>query len=120
MHSRAQIFLDIAARGNLTIRQLYLSVAGGNGHRLVIGTPGDIADAMEEWFHADAADGFNILPPWLPGGLEDVVEMVVPELQRRGLYRMAYEGRTLRDNLGVAPATHRRTAVAAALRGAAE
>ena len=101
MHSRAQIFLDIARRDNLTIRQLYLSVAGGNGHRTVIGTPSDIADAMEEWFHHDAADGFNILPPWLPGGLEDVVDMVVPELQRRGLYRTAYEGSTLRENLGI-------------------
>ncbi len=120
MHSRAQIFLDIAARGNLTIRQLYLSVAGGNGHRTVIGTPADIADAMEEWFHAEAADGFNILPPWLPGGLEDVVEMVVPELQRRGLYRTAYEATTLRGNLGLAPASHRRAAMAAALRGTAQ
>jgi len=101
MHSRAAIFLDIARRDNLTIRQLYLSVAGGNGHRTVIGTPADIADAMEEWFHNEAADGFNILPPWLPGGLEDVVDMVVPELQRRGLYRTAYEGSTLRENLGI-------------------
>ena len=101
MHSRAGIFLDIARRDNLTIRQLYLSVAGGNGHRTVIGTPANIADAMEEWFHNEAADGFNILPPWLPGGLDDVVDMVVPELQRRGLYRTAYEGRTLRENLGL-------------------
>jgi alkanesulfonate monooxygenase len=120
MHSRAQIFLDIARRGNLTIRQLYLSVAGGNGHRLVIGTPADIADAMEDWFQHDAADGFNILPPWLPGGLEDVVDMVVPELQRRGVYRTAYEGRTLRENLGAAPATHRRAAIAAGLGHAAQ
>jgi alkanesulfonate monooxygenase len=101
MHSRAGIFLDIARRDNLSIRQLYLSIAGGNGHRTVIGTPADIADAMEEWFHHEAADGFNILPPWLPGGLEDVVDMVVPELQRRGLYRTAYEGSTLRENLGI-------------------
>lgn len=120
MHSRAQIFLDIAARGNLTIRQLYLSVAGGNGHRTVIGTPADIVDAMEEWFTQDAADGFNILPPWLPGGLEDVVEMVVPEMQRRGLFRTAYEGPTLREILGVPYPTHRRAAVAAALGSAAQ
>jgi N-acetyl-S-(2-succino)cysteine monooxygenase len=101
MHSRAGIFLEIARRDNLTIRQLYLTIAGGNGHRTVIGTPADIVDAMEEWFHNEAADGFNILPPWLPGGLDDVVDMVVPELQRRGLYRTAYEGRTLRENLGI-------------------
>ncbi|MDB5379296.1 MAG: nitrilotriacetate monooxygenase [Rubritepida sp.] len=120
MHSRAQIFLDIAARGNLTIRQLYLSVAGGNGHRTVIGTPADIVDAMEEWFTQDAADGFNILPPWLPGGLEDVVEMVVPEMQRRGLFRTAYEGPTLREILGLPYPTHRRAAIAAALGSAAQ
>jgi alkanesulfonate monooxygenase len=120
MHSRAQIFLDIAARGNLTIRQLYLSVAGGNGHRTVIGTPADIVDAMEEWFTQDAADGFNILPPWLPGGLEDVVDLVVPEMQRRGLFRTAYEGPTLREILGVPYPTHRRAAIAAALGSAAQ
>jgi alkanesulfonate monooxygenase len=124
MHSRAQIFLDIARRGNLTIRELYLSIAGGNGHRLVIGTPADIADAMEEWFTGGGADGFNILPPYLPGGLEDVVEMVVPELQRRGLYRTAYEGTTLREHLGAAWPEHRagaarRAAIARALAGAA-
>ena len=107
MLSRAKILLDMAARDNLTIRQLYLAIAGGNGHRTVIGTPADIADAMEEWFTQDAADGFNILPPWLPGGLEDVVDQVVPELQRRGLYRTAYEGTTLRDILGAAPAPNR-------------
>jgi len=119
-HSRAKIFLDIAARGNLGIRQLYLAIAGGNGHRMVIGTPADIADAMEEWFQNEAADGFNILPPWLPGGLEDVVEMVVSELQRRGLYRTVYDGPTLRENLGLPPAAHRRAALAAALTSAAQ
>ena len=124
-HSRGQIFLDMAARGNLTIRQLYLSIAGGNGHRSVIGTPADIVDAMEEWFHNGAADGFNILPPWLPGGLEDVVDMVVPEMQRRGLYRTAYEGPTLRENLGLAWPEHpaaaaRRASLVQAVGGAAE
>lgn len=123
-HSRGQIFLEMARRGNLSIRQLYLSIAGGNGHRMVIGTPADIADAMEEWFHNEAADGFNILPTWLPGGLEDVVDMVVPEIQRRGLFRTAYEGRTLRENLGLAwpenrLAAQRRAAIASALGSAA-
>lgn len=124
-HSRGQIFIDMARRNNLTIRQLYLSIAGGNGHRTVIGTPADIVDAMEEWFHGEAADGFNILPTWLPGGLEEVVEMVVPEMQRRGLYRTAYEGRTLRENLGLAYPEHpsaaaRRAALSQALGSAAE
>ncbi len=110
-HSRGQIFLEMAQRENLTIRQLYLAIAGGNGHRMVIGTPADIADAMEDWFHNEAADGFNILPTWLPGGLDEVVDMVVPELQRRGLYRKSYEGPTLRENLGLAWPEH--SAVAA-------
>lgn len=124
-HSRGAIFLDMARRGNLTIRQLYLSIAGGNGHRMVVGTPADIADAMEEWFHGGGADGFNLLPTWLPGGLEEVVEMVIPELQRRGLYRTAYEGRTLRENLGLAWPEHpaaaaRRAALAQQLGSAAQ
>jgi len=124
-HSRGTIFLDMARRGNLTIRQLYLSIAGGNGHRMVVGTPADIADAMEEWFHGGGADGFNLLPTWLPGGLEEVVEMVIPELQRRGLYRTAYEGRTLRENLGLAWPEHpaaaaRRAALAQQLGSAAQ
>jgi alkanesulfonate monooxygenase len=101
MRSRAQLFMDVARRDNLSIRGLYLAIAGGAGHRRVVGTPSQIADAMEEWFVNEAADGFNILPTHLPGGLEDVVDMVVPELQRRGLYRTAYEGNTLRANLGV-------------------
>jgi alkanesulfonate monooxygenase len=124
-HSRGQIFLEMARRGNLSIRQLYLSIAGGNGHRTVIGTPADIVDAMEEWFHNDAADGFNLLPTWLPGGLDDVVDQVIPEMQRRGLYRTSYEGRTLRENLGLdwpehPAAARRRAAVAQALGSAAQ
>jgi len=122
-HSRGQIFLEMARRGNLTIRQLYLSVAGGNGHRTVVGTPADIVDAMEEWFHNDAADGFNLLPPWLPGGLDDVVDQVIPEMQRRGLYRTEYEGTTLRENLGLDwpehPAVARKRAVMAQALGSA-
>jgi alkanesulfonate monooxygenase len=124
-HSRGQIFLEMARRGKLSIRQLYLSIAGGNGHRTVVGTPADIVDAMEEWFHNDAADGFNLLPPWLPGGLDDVVDQVIPEMQRRGLYRTAYEGTTLRENLGLdwpehPAAARRRAAVAQAMGSAAQ
>jgi hypothetical protein len=62
---------------------------------------------MQEWFEAAACDGFNITPATLPGGAEDFVEMVVPELQRRGLFRTEYEGRTLRENLGLRPVTSR-------------
>jgi hypothetical protein len=75
---------------------------------------------MQDWFEREAADGYNILPPWLPGGLSDVVDMVVPELQRRGLFRTEYEGRTLRENLGVPWPTHRRAALARAAAQAAD
>ena len=67
----------------------------------MIGTPGDIADALEQWFTAGAADGFNILPLTFPRGLEELVDFVIPELQRRGLFRSEYEGHTLRENLGL-------------------
>jgi FMN-dependent oxidoreductase (nitrilotriacetate monooxygenase family) len=88
-----------------TIRELYLRSGITGSAR--IGTPADIADAMQEWFEADGCDGFNITPATLPGGGEDFVDMVVPELQRRGLFRTEYEGRTLRENLGLRPVAQR-------------
>lgn len=98
--SRAQLLVDIARRDNLTIRQLYQQVGVARGHPLLVGTPADIADFMASWFHEEGADGFNIMPGWLPGGLTDFVSLVVPELQRRGLYRSAYQGDTLRERMG--------------------
>ena len=92
-------------RDKPTIRELYLR-AGLTGSAR-IGTPADVADAMQEWFEAEACDGFNITPATLPGGAEDFVEMVVPELQRRGLFRTEYEGTTLRQNLGLRPVRSR-------------
>ncbi|SDS56674.1 FMN-dependent oxidoreductase, nitrilotriacetate monooxygenase family [Paenibacillaceae bacterium GAS479] len=99
--SRFQLIKDLADRDGLTIRQLYQRIAGARGHREIFGTPEQIADQLQEWFENDAADGFNIMPPYLPGGLEDFVDLVVPELQRRGLFRTEYEGKTLRENLGL-------------------
>ncbi|MDZ8241814.1 MAG: LLM class flavin-dependent oxidoreductase [Nostoc sp. ChiQUE01a] len=99
--SRLQLITDLARRENLTIRQLYLWIAGARGHRTILGTPEQIADQIEDWFVNDGADGFNIMPPWLPGGLDEFVDLVIPELQRRGLFRTEYEGRTLRENLGL-------------------
>jgi len=99
--SRQALVLDLARRENLTIRQLYLRIAGARGHWQVVGTAGEIADAMEERFQNFGADGFNIMAPVMPGGLEDFIELVVPELRRRGLFRSEYEGATLRDNLGL-------------------
>jgi FMN-dependent oxidoreductase (nitrilotriacetate monooxygenase family) len=101
LRSRAKVLLDLARRDNLTIRQLYMQASIGRGHRVVIGTPAQIADTMQEWVESKAADGFNIIPAHLPGGGEDFVAEVVPELQRRGAFRTAYEGRTLRENLGL-------------------
>jgi FMN-dependent oxidoreductase (nitrilotriacetate monooxygenase family) len=93
--------MDIARRGNLTMRQTAQVVAGARGKFVVKGTPEHIADVMEEWFKTEACDGFNVMPPYLPGALDDFVTLVIPELQRRGLFRTEYEGRTLRENLGL-------------------
>ena len=101
LRSRAKVLLELARRENLTIRQLYKRASIGRGHRTVVGTPASIADTMEEWVVSRAADGFNIVPTHLPGGAEEFVDMVVPELQRRGLFRTEYEGTTLRENLGL-------------------
>lgn len=99
--SRVQLFVEIARRENLTIRDLYHRVAGARGHYEIIGSPGEIVDMMEQWVAEKACDGFNIMPPVFPSSLVDFVELVVPELQRRGLYRTAYSGTTLRGNLGL-------------------
>jgi alkanesulfonate monooxygenase len=101
MRSRAGVLYDTAKRNNMTIRQLYLTASIARGHRSVIGTPAQVADTMQEWAEAGAADGFNIIPTHLPCAIEDFVALVVPELQRRGLYRTQYEGTTLRQNLGL-------------------
>jgi alkanesulfonate monooxygenase len=90
----------LAKRDNLTVRQLAQRM-GGFGGLAMVGTPKSIADEMEEWLTTDASDGFTIQFPYLPGGLEDFCDKVVPELQRRGIYRREYEGKTLRENLGL-------------------
>jgi N-acetyl-S-(2-succino)cysteine monooxygenase len=98
---RVKMMVDLARSENLTIRQLIKRVYGQRGHRVVIGTPAEVADALELWFRGGAADGFNILPLTFPRGLEDIVDLLIPELQRRGLFRKEYEGKTLRENLGL-------------------
>lgn len=92
--------IALARREKLTVRQL-AGRLGGYGGLAMMGTPAMIADQMEEWFTTGACDGFNVMFPYLPGGLDDFVDKVVPELQRRGLFRTEYEGPTLRDNLGL-------------------
>jgi FMN-dependent oxidoreductase (nitrilotriacetate monooxygenase family) len=101
------VMMQRARTENWTIRQLYELVSGGFWHLGVIGTPTMIADLMEEWFTTGAADGFNIQPPCIPTSAEDFVELVTPELQRRGLFRREYETATLREHLGLQPATNR-------------
>lgn len=112
--SRQRLLLDLAHRENLTIRQLYLRIAGARGHRQIVGTPAQIADEMQHWFTGGAADGFNIMPPHLPVGLRDFVDLVLPELRRRGLSRNEYEGKTLRQNLGLRTPQHPASAPLAA------
>ncbi|MBW0447718.1 LLM class flavin-dependent oxidoreductase [Paraburkholderia phenoliruptrix] len=105
--SRQALTLELARRENLTLRQLYLRVAGARGHWQLVGTPTQIVDQLEERFANFGADGFNVMPPVLPDGLTDFVELIVPELRRRGLFRKEYEGRTLRENLGLRHPAHR-------------
>ena len=99
--SRQQMMIDISRKHHFTIRQLYEFIASARGHWTLIGTPEQVVDQLQVWFENEAADGFNVLPPSTPAGLNDFVELIVPELQRRGLFRTSYEGKTLRENLGL-------------------
>ena len=99
--SRYTLIVELARRERLTVRELIGRLGGGRGHRTFTGTPVQVADAIQEWFEAGAADGFNIMPPVLPSGLESFVDQVVPILQERGLFRTEYTGRTLREHYGL-------------------
>jgi len=99
---RYSTILRIIEAEQPTVRQLLGRLAAGGGHCTIVGTPTKIADQMELWFKNEGADGFNLMPPSLPHSVEDFVEQVVPELQRRGLFRQDYESDTLRGHLGLA------------------
>jgi FMN-dependent oxidoreductase (nitrilotriacetate monooxygenase family) len=101
VRSMAKGLLTLARRDNLTIRQLYTTIAAGFGTRVCIGTAADLVDEMEAWVHGGAADGFNICPPVLPASLDDFAALAIPELHRRKMFRTAYAGPTLRENLGL-------------------
>jgi N-acetyl-S-(2-succino)cysteine monooxygenase len=103
---RLKNMTELAKRENLTIRQLYQHAAGSRGHWSIKGTATKVADILETWITEEAADGFVVIPPYLPGTINNFVDKVVPELQRRGLYREAYQGATLRDHLGLARPVH--------------
>jgi len=105
--SRQLLLTELAGKENLSLAQLGRRIAGGRGHYSLVGTPQRIADELQAWFEQGAADGFNVLVPHLPGGLEDVANLLVPELQRRGLFRRDYAGSTLRDHLGLARPANR-------------
>ncbi len=104
--SGRQRAIDLARRENLTVRQLAQRLGGYSGLAMV-GAPKTIADQMEKWLYTEGSDGFTVMFPYLPGGLEDFVALVVPELQRRSLFRRDYEGTTLREHLGL-PRPHNR------------
>ena len=100
--SRTEVIVGLVRRGEPTLRQLLASLAGARGHFTTAGTPEQIADLMPDWFADGAADGFNVMPPVLPAMLDTFVAEVIPLLQRRGLFRTAYEGETLRAHYGLA------------------
>lgn len=99
--SRQQLIIELAERENLTIRDLYLRIAGSRGHRIIFGSPAQIADQLIEWVEKEAADGFNLMPPYFPNGFNDFIDLVIPELQKRGIFRKDYTGTTLREHLGL-------------------
>jgi alkanesulfonate monooxygenase len=99
--SQRDTLVALARRDNLTVRQL-AQMVGGFGGLEFVGTAADIADTMQAWLETDAADGFNIMFPTVPTGLDDFVELVVPELRRRRLFRREYTGTTLREHFGLA------------------
>ncbi|MCK8674926.1 LLM class flavin-dependent oxidoreductase [Rhodococcus sp. NPDC003382] len=110
--SRYQLVKDLAENEGLTVRQLIGKLGGGRGHRTFAGTPEQIADELQLWFEQEAADGFNVMPPYLPGGLEDFTAKVVPILQERGLFRTEYTATTLRGHYGLDRPVSRYAAVA--------
>lgn len=99
--SRTEVIVGLVRREGLTLRQLLSKLAGARGHFTFAGTPEQLADLIEDWFTDGASDGFNLMPPILPAMLDVFIDEVVPILQKRGLFRTAYEGETLRDHFGL-------------------
>ncbi|MEG3133859.1 LLM class flavin-dependent oxidoreductase [Rouxiella sp. T17] len=99
--SRVKLLTDLAERENLTLRELAAIAAGSRGHRVIVGTAEDIVDDLQQWHEQQGADGFNIMPAIIPEQLDLFVELVIPELRKRGLFRESYEFTTLRENLGL-------------------
>lgn len=100
--SNRDAMLKLAREQNLSIRQLYRVIAASSAHRVSVGTVADVADEMQDWFESEACDGWNFMPPYLPGPCFAILETLVPELQRRGLAQTAYQGTTFRESMGLA------------------
>jgi N-acetyl-S-(2-succino)cysteine monooxygenase len=107
----SKTLLEMARRQNMTLRDLYNITAAARGHWVIYGTPNRIADIFEEWFTGGMADGFVVMPAYFPGAFDQFVDLVVPELQRRGLFRTEYSGCTLRDHLGLPRPVEKRAAL---------
>ena len=103
----SRTLFEMARRAKMTLRDLYNITAAARGHWVIYGTPKRIADIFESWFTGGMADGFVVMPAYFPRAFDDFVDKVIPELQRRGLFRSEYEGTTLRDHLGLATPTAR-------------
>lgn len=101
-HSFSRAVLNKARREGMSLRDVYNLIAAARGHWVLCGSPETIADTLQAWFEGGAADGFNIMPPWFMEGFTDFVDLVVPILQARGLFRREYAGPMLRDQLGLA------------------
>ncbi|WP_042370976.1 LLM class flavin-dependent oxidoreductase [Streptacidiphilus neutrinimicus] len=99
--SRSDLIIELAEREQLTVRQVISRIGGGRGHFELVGTPDQVADAVTAWFEGGAADGFNIMAPALPSGLETFIEEVLPILRAKGLFREDYQGTTLREHYGL-------------------
>lgn len=108
-----EALMRIVREKQMTIRDVYRMLAGASGHLVVVGTPEQVADRMEEWYQERACDGFNLIPPFMPGGSDAALDELVPLLQRRGLAQTEYHGTTLRETMGLprpAHGSHRRRA----------
>ena len=99
--SRVRLLLNKARAENYTLRELAALAIASHGHRIIIGSPQTIADDLQNWFEQGAADGFNLIPASMPDGLDDFVDLVIPVLQERGLFRRHYEETTLRERFGL-------------------
>jgi alkanesulfonate monooxygenase SsuD/methylene tetrahydromethanopterin reductase-like flavin-dependent oxidoreductase (luciferase family) len=101
MRSRAQLLLDMSHKHGLTLRQICNLAGGARGHKILVGTAQQVADELIAWFEGEAADGFNLMPAYFPGGLTDFIDGVLPILRSRGLFREEYSADTLRGHLGL-------------------